>query len=71
MIRDNESIWVCRGLNIIKSEIGKIERSLRSFIDVYHPKKAFIVYLKGKKGAAKINGCNIIYTDILDIQKQL
>ncbi len=54
-----------------QSEIGKIERSLRSFIDKYHPKKAIIVYLRGKKGTAKINGCNIIYTDLLDIEKQL
>lgn len=54
----------------IQSEIGKIERSLRSFIDTYHPKKAIVVYLKGKKGIANINGCNIIYTDILNIEKQ-
>jgi hypothetical protein len=53
------------------SEVGKIERSLRSFIDTYHPKKAIIVSLKNNKGKIKINGCDIIYTNILDFEKQL
>ncbi len=54
-----------------QTEIGKIERSLRSFIDTYHPEKAIIVYLKGNKGKVNINGCDIIYTDIIGIEKQL
>jgi hypothetical protein len=54
-----------------QSEIGKIERSLRSFIDTYHPKKAIIVHLKGKKGIVKINGCDIVYTDVVGIEKEL
>jgi hypothetical protein len=52
-----------------QAEVGKIEKSLRAFIDFYKPKKAIIVSLKSKKGKTKINGCNIIYTDIVDLEK--
>jgi len=54
----------------IQAEVGKIERSLRSFIENYKPKKAFIVNAKGKKGKTKINGCETIYVGILDLEKQ-
>jgi predicted AAA+ superfamily ATPase len=53
-----------------QAEVGKIEKSLRAFIDFYKPKKAIIVSLKSKKGKTKINGCNVIYTDIVDLEKQ-
>ena len=55
----------------IQTNIGKIERSLRSFIETYKPKKAIIVTAKSKTGKTKINGCEIIYTDILNLEKQL
>ena len=51
----------------IQANIGKIEKSLRAFIENYHPKKAVIIIAKGKKGKATINGCKVIYTDILDL----
>ena len=54
-----------------QSEIGKIERGLRSFIGIYNPKKAIILFLKGKKGKVRINNCDIIYTDIFDLEKHL
>ena len=54
----------------IQAELGKIEKSLRAFIDSYKPNKAVVVSLKGKKGKTKINGCNIIYTDIIGLEKQ-
>ncbi len=54
----------------IQSKIGKIERSLRSFIETYKPKTAFIVMLKGEKGKTKINGCDVVYTGIKDFEKQ-
>ena len=54
----------------IRADIGKIERSLRSFIETYKPKTAIVITLNGKKGKAKINGCDIIYTDILNLEKQ-
>ncbi|OYT29740.1 AAA family ATPase [Thermoplasmatales archaeon ex4572_165] len=55
----------------IQADIGKIERSMRSFIETYKPKTAIVVTLKGKKGKTKINDCEIIYTDILNLEKQL
>ena len=55
----------------IQADIGKIERSLRSFIVTYKPKISIVVTLKGKKGKAKINGCKVIYTDILNLEKQI
>lgn len=55
----------------IQTKIGKIEKSLRAFIDYYKPNKAVIVSLKGKKGKTKINGCNIIYTDIINLKKTM
>lgn len=54
----------------IRADIGKIERSLRSFIKTYKPELSVVVSLKGKKGKAKINGCNVVYTDVLDLEKQ-
>jgi uncharacterized protein len=54
----------------IQAEIGKIEKSLRAFIESYKPKKAVVVSLKGAKGKTKINGCNVIYTDVLTLGKQ-
>ncbi len=55
----------------IQTEVGKIEKSLRAFIDYYNPKKAIIVSLKGREGKTEINGCEVIYTDILDLEKQV
>ena len=55
----------------IQTEVGKIEKSLRAFIDYYNPKKAIIVSLKGRKGKTEINGCEVIFTDILDLEKQV
>jgi len=55
----------------IQTEIGKIERSMRSFIETYKPEKAIFVTLEGNKGKNKIKGCNLIYTDILNLEKHL
>lgn len=48
-----------------------IERSLRSFIEAYKPKKAFIIFYKGERKEISVNGCKIIFTDILDARKLL
>jgi len=53
----------------IHANIGKIERSLRSFIETYKPKTAIVLTLKGEKGKATINGCDVIYTDISNLEK--
>jgi len=52
----------------IQADIGKIERSMRSFIETYKTKTAIVITLKGK---TKINDCEIINTDIFNLEKQL
>ena len=54
----------------IQAEVGKIEKSLRAFIDFYKPETAIIVSLKGKKGMTKIDGCNVVYTDVFCLGKE-
>ena len=55
----------------IQATVGKIEKSLRAFIEHYHPKKAVIISPTGTKGEFIINGCNVLYTDILDMGKAI
>jgi len=55
----------------IQTEFGKIERSKRSFIETYKPKKAIVVTFKGRNGMVTINNCDIIYTDVLNLGKQI
>lgn len=53
----------------IHANIGKIERSLRSFIETYKPNTAIVLTLKGKNGKVTVNGCEVIYTDISNLEK--
>ena len=55
----------------LHAQPGKIERSLRSFINMYNPKTAIVVSYIGKHGKMKVNGCNIVFTDIKGLQKLL
>ncbi len=55
----------------IQADVGKIEKSLRAFIDYYKPDKALVVSLKGNTGKITINGCDVAYTTILDLETQL
>jgi len=55
----------------INAEPGKLETSLRAFINMYKPKNAIIVSYSGKKGNMKLNGCNIYFTDIVGLKKHL
>jgi len=48
----------------LSSKIGKVERSLRSFISAYHPKHAIVVFYEGTAGESVIDGCTVIHTDI-------
>ncbi len=55
----------------INKSPGKVERSLRSFIEAYNPKRALIVTYKGQKGTMTIGGCNITFTDAHEMKKLL
>ncbi len=65
---DNEIIPIEAKINAIPM---KIERSLRTFIEAYKPKRAFIVSYKGKKGKMNVSGCNVAFTDVLEMKKML
>ena len=55
----------------LHAEPGKIERGLRSFIEMYHPKNALVVTYKGTHGQMKVNGCTVSFTDVAGMQQQL
>jgi len=53
----------------VNASVNKIERSLKSFIEAYKPKRAFVIIYKGKKGEIKVGGCRVIFTDVLELKK--
>lgn len=55
----------------INAETGKIERNIRAFIDEYKPKTAIIVSYENKKEEIKIDGCKVIFTDIIGMKEIL
>jgi len=55
----------------LRAEPGKIERSMRSFINQYHPKIGLVVTYKGEKGIIRIDGCTIHFVDIVGLKKHL
>ena len=55
----------------LNAQPGKIETSLRAFINMYKPKTAIVVTYNGKKGKTKINDCNVYFTDISKIETYL
>ncbi|MGV8176298.1 MAG: ATP-binding protein [Candidatus Bilamarchaeaceae archaeon] len=55
----------------LKASVGVVERSLRAFIRAYRPKKAVIVFYDGGPGTAKVDGCEIVYTDALGLKESL
>ncbi len=50
---------------------GKIERSLKAFIQAYNPKRAFVVSYKGEQGTKMFEGCRISFTDATNLIKSL
>lgn len=55
----------------LQADSGKIERSLRSFIQQYHPKTALVVTYKGKQGSIKVDDCIVHFIDIVGLKKYL
>ena len=50
---------------------GKIERSLRSFIETYSPETALVVSYRGEAGRMTVGGCKVIFTDVLRMREYL
>ncbi|MBU0761077.1 MAG: ATP-binding protein [Nanoarchaeota archaeon] len=55
----------------VKLTSHKIPKGLRSFIDTYKPKRAFVITLDGEKSKTKIKKCNVIFTDVHEMEKLL
>lgn len=51
----------------LKAGPNRIERSLRSFITTYEPKRAIVVMYKGKKGETQVNNCKVSFIDIMGL----
>lgn len=49
----------------------KVKRSMLSFIEIYKPKRAFIIVYKGESKKMKINNCEINFINILEMRKIL
>ncbi len=64
--KDNEAIPIEAKIN---AEAGKIERSMHSFIETYKPKIAIVVSYKGAKGETNVDGCRMIFTNVLDLRQ--
>lgn len=50
---------------------GKIERSLRSFIETYSPERALVVSYRGETGRMTVDGCEVVFTDVLRMREHL
>ncbi|MCD6496405.1 MAG: ATP-binding protein [Candidatus Aenigmarchaeota archaeon] len=50
---------------------GKIEKGMRSFMDAYRPKKAFIVSYDGALSKSTVNGCEIVFTDVAGLLESI
>jgi predicted AAA+ superfamily ATPase len=55
----------------VKISSEKVSRSLKSFIKIYKPKKAFVIFYKGRKKEKEIENCKVIFTDIFGLNKLL
>ncbi len=55
----------------IKAELGRIERSMRSFIETYKPKTAVVVTYSGAEGRMEADGCTVFFTNALNMRKLL
>ncbi len=55
----------------INANSGKIERSFRSFIEDYKPKRAFVVSYKNFDKTEKIGNCKVIFTNVFNLVEYL
>jgi len=55
----------------VKLTRAEISRSLRSFIEIYKPRRAFIVSYKGESSERKVFGCTVSMVNVFDLIKKL
>jgi len=66
--KDNEIIPIEVKISV---DPKNVERSLRSFIISYKPKKAIVIFYKGTKGSLDVNGCKVVFTDMVGMKELL
>lgn len=49
----------------ITADSSKLEKGFRSFIKKYGPKRGFVVTYRGEKGKLNIDGCKVMFVDVL------
>lgn len=52
----------------LNADPGRIERSLRSFIETYKPKTALVVAYKGERGEMSVGDCKVFFTDAMNME---
>jgi len=55
----------------INAKTDKVERNIRTFIEEYKPKTAIIVSYEGEKSEIDIDGCKVIFTDLIGMKEIL
>jgi predicted AAA+ superfamily ATPase len=55
----------------LTAEPGEVGRSLRSFINAYIPRKAFMVFYKGRLGKMDVGECSLTFTDVKGLWEAL
>jgi len=55
----------------LKSDPGKVPRGMRSFIGTFKPKKALVMVHHGEFGTTKLEGCDVITTNVFDAREHL
>ncbi|MCD6414683.1 MAG: ATP-binding protein [Candidatus Diapherotrites archaeon] len=53
----------------VKITATKTPKSLKSFIRSYKPKEALVVFHKGKPKELKVDGCKVMFTDVLGLEE--
>ncbi len=55
----------------INAKSEKVERNIRAFIEEYKPKTAIIVSYEGEKSEIEVDGCKVVFTDLIGMKKIL
>ena len=55
----------------LRAAVGKVERSLRSFMERYSPEFAVVVSYDGEKGEREVSGRKVLFTDIMGLREVL
>ncbi len=58
-------------IEVKTTAVFKVSRSLRSFINTYNPKQAFVVFYKGNEKEIMVNNCRVKFVDIFGLLDEI